>query len=479
MSDARDSSGLTRRRLLGATLTTGVAAAGAGAGTSALFSDTEASTGNTIQAGTLDLSVGSDVSLSASVTNARPGQTGTLVADVRNDGSVEGGLSVGVNVTGHAEGDTPESEPTYPRSGELRDELEVEVGFDDDTSDSARHPVLTAASIGTVDLEGRRDALKRLAAGDTTNLYVDWAVDANATNDIQGDSLEFEVVVGFHQPEPITVDDSGGADHTSIQAAVDAAGAGETIQVAGGSYAEAVLVGTDDVQVLGDGSGSVTVDAGGAKNGIEIEASGVTLSGFTVEHAGQAIDVNGQDTSAGRASDVALTDVVVGSNVTDRGFVVDHTDRAAVKNVTSNNNGNDGITLWYTNDSRVEHVTANDNGDNGVYFNGDNNTLIDATANRNIDEGVDVNWYDDLASSQQRVVVDTVTAMDNGEDDVELHDNGTDDSGATNSKLLKQVETGGAPVGLRLVQVAASEVQTVRSTFPNGQLDGNDNDVDP
>lgn len=49
---------LTRRRVLGGSIVLGLTAAGAGAGTFALFSDTETSSGNTIQAGTLDLGLG-------------------------------------------------------------------------------------------------------------------------------------------------------------------------------------------------------------------------------------------------------------------------------------------------------------------------------------------------------------------------------------------------------------------------------------
>jgi len=78
---------LTRRRALGALLTIGAGSAAAGAGTFALFSDTEESSDNTIQAGTLDLSLGSNT-LSFS-TNLKPGGPGTSdTVTLTNDGNI-------------------------------------------------------------------------------------------------------------------------------------------------------------------------------------------------------------------------------------------------------------------------------------------------------------------------------------------------------------------------------------------------------
>ena len=59
MSDESDSTiELNRRRVLSGLGVIGLASAGAGAGTMALFSDTETSSGNAVQAGTLDLNDG-------------------------------------------------------------------------------------------------------------------------------------------------------------------------------------------------------------------------------------------------------------------------------------------------------------------------------------------------------------------------------------------------------------------------------------
>lgn len=85
MSDD-DRSGLTRRRLLGGLAATGTAAAGVGtgAGAYALFSDEKTSTGNRVQAGTLDLTTQQtdtfELSLADGVNTNLPGED--LAADI-------------------------------------------------------------------------------------------------------------------------------------------------------------------------------------------------------------------------------------------------------------------------------------------------------------------------------------------------------------------------------------------------------------
>lgn len=82
---------LTRRRVLGGMATIGAASAAAGAGTMALFSDSEGSTGNTIQAGTLDLTAGTTQAFSTNMQNIAPGDvTETLQITLSNVGSLSG-----------------------------------------------------------------------------------------------------------------------------------------------------------------------------------------------------------------------------------------------------------------------------------------------------------------------------------------------------------------------------------------------------
>jgi parallel beta-helix repeat protein len=76
-----------------------------------------------------------------------------------------------------------------------------------------------------------------------------------------------------------------GGCSTTIGAAVTAAAAGDTIQVARGLYKENVTI-TKSLSLVGAGSENTTIDATGKLNGITITgASNVTITGFTVENA--------------------------------------------------------------------------------------------------------------------------------------------------------------------------------------------------
>ncbi|MGH2447536.1 MAG: NosD domain-containing protein [Chloroflexota bacterium] len=81
-----------------------------------------------------------------------------------------------------------------------------------------------------------------------------------------------------------------GGCYSTIQAAVDAASAGDTVTVRSGTYTEAVSI-TKGITL--QGSGSAVIDATGLVTGITIaNTSGVTVSNFTIENAGDlGIDV--------------------------------------------------------------------------------------------------------------------------------------------------------------------------------------------
>jgi len=88
----------------------------------------------------------------------------------------------------------------------------------------------------------------------------------------------------------IYVDDSGGANYTSIQAAIDAANNGDTIYVYSGTYNENVEI-TKDLIITGQNKDTTIIDGG--KNSYVVYAYGtlgneieIHISGFTVRNAG-------------------------------------------------------------------------------------------------------------------------------------------------------------------------------------------------
>jgi hypothetical protein len=122
------------------------------------------------------------------------------------------------------------------------------------------------------------------------------------------------------------------ADFTTIQAAVAAAAPGDRIVVCQGTYHEQVTVSTNDLRILAQEKLGVVVNAHGHEFGfLVLNASGVTIEGFRVEHAHEA------DIALGGA-----TSTTIRHNLT----------TAA---------GHDGIALFASHDNLIEHNVVVDN----------------------------------------------------------------------------------------------------------------------
>jgi pectin methylesterase-like acyl-CoA thioesterase len=106
----------------------------------------------------------------------------------------------------------------------------------------------------------------------------------------------------------IIVDKNGGGDHSTIQAAVNAASPLDTIRVWSGNYAENVVI-NKDLTLLGNGSATTVIDGGGKGDVLSIRSPHVDISGFRLRNSdskGSGIDVT--NLSHGRISENAITD---------------------------------------------------------------------------------------------------------------------------------------------------------------------------
>ncbi|WP_148266540.1 NosD domain-containing protein [Methanocella arvoryzae] len=86
-----------------------------------------------------------------------------------------------------------------------------------------------------------------------------------------------------------TITVGSGGSYTSIQSAINAASAGDTIVVNSGTYSESITL---NKNIILQGSGSPVLSPGG-KNGITVTASGATVQGFTIKGAKHGILVSG------------------------------------------------------------------------------------------------------------------------------------------------------------------------------------------
>ncbi|GAA0457353.1 SipW-dependent-type signal peptide-containing protein [Halococcus dombrowskii] len=184
MADDNDKSPLTRRRVLGGMATVGAAGA-VGAGTWAAFSDQETSSGNSVQAGTLDLELNQENTLSVSAVGADAGPQ-EVTTKVNNAGSLRGALSAKVANVNSSEGQDsePETDTSTDNGGELDNHLNVSVRF-------GQSKVLDG-NINSV--AGKKQGNIDLPSGDTRTMYVGYDVN-DAPNAAQGDEVTFDVIV--------------------------------------------------------------------------------------------------------------------------------------------------------------------------------------------------------------------------------------------------------------------------------------------
>lgn len=198
---------LNRRRVLGGIVAVGGAAAAAGAGTFAFFSDTESSSDNTISAGTLNLTGTTDGVIN--VTNAVPGQSipssgSTTIQATYSSSSTVDPAEVDLNVTISE----PGSEPNEPENSTNQSASDFASQLDVDTAnltvDGASQADLTSTqSVSTVaDLAGLSldDAFGDVSPGSTVGLELALTFNENAGNAYQADGVSISVEFIGQQP---------------------------------------------------------------------------------------------------------------------------------------------------------------------------------------------------------------------------------------------------------------------------------------
>ncbi len=198
---------LNRRRVLGGIVTLGGAAAAAGAGTFAYFSDSESSTDNEVVAGTMDLNDPTNGQIS--VSNIAPGETvpsggGTTTISATYDASS----------TLDAEGDfssslSEPSEPSEPSTSTNQSASDFASQLTVTTAELTRNgsvetdlttspqSVSTAADLGGLSVD---DGFGTIAPGDTIGLRLGLTFDSGAGNAYQADGVSIDATFTAEQP---------------------------------------------------------------------------------------------------------------------------------------------------------------------------------------------------------------------------------------------------------------------------------------
>ncbi|MCC4771431.1 hypothetical protein FXV91_15050 [Methanosarcina sp. DH2] len=185
---------MLNKKILLSVLIIGLVAAVTGAGTWAQFSDTEKSTGNTLTAGTMNLKLSKD---GTNYSNGVSGFTldGLYPNDkgnigpiyVKNEGSVDGNLSVTINETTIKNLENSIIDP------EIQDDTTPEIG------ELGKHLTIYADNL-TIYNKGSiyTRSLGSLSNGADTKIDLTYAVD-NANNEIQTDKFVFDLEFTLNQ----------------------------------------------------------------------------------------------------------------------------------------------------------------------------------------------------------------------------------------------------------------------------------------
>jgi parallel beta-helix repeat protein len=167
------------------------------------------------------------------------------------------------------------------------------------------------------------------------------------------------------QAATITVDDSGGADHTTIQAAVDAATPGDTITVAAGTYNENVTI-WKPLTIIGSGPDTCFVDAGGSGSTFLLTGNFINITGFNITGSGSGA------TDAGvmiTGSDCWVNNT--NSSLCQYGVLIDNGNRNIISNGSFYMNTDDGVSITSTAvNCVVKSSVCINNGDDGISANG-------------------------------------------------------------------------------------------------------------
>ncbi len=189
----------------------GAAIAVVATGTSAFFSDSETSAGNTFAAGTLDL-VLADGTGAALITeeNLKPGDDGSKTIKIKNEGSING-ESVVVSLASVSDEEVSCTEPEIndddgadscnvenasTDKGELCRNIHVRIN----DGETQVYPAINGeygpfADATNVVLN------RQLKAGKTHNISIDYLVNGKAGNEIQSDKCVFEIKATLNQED--------------------------------------------------------------------------------------------------------------------------------------------------------------------------------------------------------------------------------------------------------------------------------------
>ena len=240
--------------------------------------------------------------------------------------------------------------------------------------------------------------------------FVRGDIDGNDKVGLEETIYSLQVGAGLQIPLSVTTINVP-ADHATIQAAIDAASDGDTINIAAGTYNEALTI-TRKALVLNGAGSAATIINGGAGHGIMIESSpGVVIENLAVQ--------GNKGIYARRHASIRVGLVNV-KNCSDRGIEVDENSTAQITDGTIvESNGRDGIGVLRNSGITISGtVITRNNASNGVQaFLGCSVLLAESTFTSSGNGGFGINVSN---SSGIYLATSTVAVASNSSDGVNI-----------------------------------------------------------
>jgi predicted ribosomally synthesized peptide with SipW-like signal peptide len=204
------------RRIISLAVVSLVLLATAGVATWTYFTDTEQSTDNSLSAGTLDLNVdGGDTAVTTfSETGKAPGDSGSGSTTLANAGNLAGELDIAFSAitnTGGSSGEYGDSTGNLGAEAQIAVYLDINQNatFDDgdielntggaNAYDSGTNSSLDYADIDDYGSVSYDAVIAAMAASAADDFIVLWQIPTSSGNNIQGDSVSFDVTFTLEQ----------------------------------------------------------------------------------------------------------------------------------------------------------------------------------------------------------------------------------------------------------------------------------------
>ena len=202
----------------------------------------------------------------------------------------------------------------------------------------------------------------------------------------------------------IYVDDSGGADYTKIQDAIDNASSGDIIFVYSGIYYENIIVDITIDLVGEDMDTTIIHGLDESDDAVEITSDWCNISEFTIE--------NGGSNSGGirvKADHCSIFDMIFDDNI-DKGVFVEISEYTEISSSTFIDN-NQGIYVYMSDYTTISLNDVTENKDNGILCLSSNyNDILGNT----IDQNSGVGAYLNNECDYNEIIGNTVTYNEEG-----------------------------------------------------------------